>query len=106
MGTRPDNPVPGSRKFRFGQRPMLRFPFCHSGHAILELERPPGCCGHPCRDAHTFSLGGGHHPGMDIWVNRDGELGRRVTSRHWPQYYRSRSFGGQIEDRRLSQPRT
>jgi hypothetical protein len=61
---------------------MLGFPLRYSHEALPELESTPCSRSHPSRHADSFSLRGGDYPSMYLGINGDGELRRRVTTRH------------------------
>jgi hypothetical protein len=61
---------------------MLGFPLGYSHETFPELESTPGRRGHPSRHADSLSLRSGDYPCVHLWINGDGELRRRVTTRH------------------------
>ena len=69
-------------KLLASKRSILGFPLGDGQEAFPELESMPGRRGHPCRHADALGLRCGDDPGVDLGINSDGELRRRVTSWH------------------------
>jgi hypothetical protein len=65
---------------------MLCFPLSDGREAVPQLERVPCCRGHPCGHTDTLGRRRSHYTVMDIGIDGDGKLRRRVTARHKVNY--------------------